>query len=460
MKTENNSAEGRIRKKTVYAYALGDFCFTFFIMFIGYYLMFFLTDVIKFPTTAAATVYTLVQFFETAGILVGGMVIDRVKLKGGRFRPWLLIGGAWCGISLVFLFTKYNLPENIYLFVFPLLYLLTYWGYNFMWVAFRSLPGKISRSQQDVMALAVGSQHGAVAASLLFSLIGVKLLYGFENIAVGFTVSSAVYGAIILVCMCVVFYIAKPYDYDSTNQMDGRLIKKVPFRENIKCFSGPMLPYFLSSVLRSAVSVAIPALMVYYFNYVLKEEGGMALYLSTTSIVQIAAAMILKPLSEKMSKIAIYRMSAVLSCLSTLLAFFFGNTVAAFVFFMALNNFWIVIGGGMNYAFITDIADYNEFVCGLHTRGFTVSISGTANTVASLIGGCIASFSLALIGYDASAAAVSASLAWNIRLIVTIGASIMTAVSLIPFLFYRLDDRKMREVYKMKNTGNQTEEKT
>jgi len=459
MKTEKNGAEGGIRQKTVYAYALGDFCFTFFIMFIGYYLMYYLTDVIKFPTTAAAAVYTLVQFFETAGILVGGIVIDRVRLKGGKFRPWLLIGGAWCGISLVFLFTKYDLPENIYLFVFPLLYLLTYWGYNFMWVAFRSLPGKISHTQQDVMALAVGSQHGAVAASLLFSLIGVRLLYGFENIAAGFTISSVVYGAIILICMGVVFYIAKPYDYDNTMRQNDQPIEKVPLRENLKCLSGPMLPFFLSSVLRSSVSVAIPALMVYYFNYVLKAENGMALYLSTTSIVQIAAAMVLKPLSEKMSKTTIYRLSGVLSCLSTLLAFFFGNTVAAFVFFMALNNFWIVIGGGMNYAFITDIADYNEFVRGLHTRGFTVSISGTANTVASLVGGCIASFSLALIGYDASAAAASVSLAWNIRLIVTIGASTMTLVSLLPFLFYQLNDQKMREVYELKNAGNQSENK-
>lgn len=457
MKSEQSASERRIRPATVFAYSLGDFCFTFFIMFIGYYLMYYLTDVIKFPTAAAAAVYTLVQFFETAGILVGGIVIDRVKLKGGRFRPWLLIGGAWCGIMLVFLFTKYNLPERIYLILFPLLYLLTYWGYNFMWVAFRSLPGKISRTQQDVMALAVGSQHGAVAASLIFSLIGVRLLYGFETVATGYTVSSAVYGAIILACMCVVFCVAKPYDHDSTRQRDGQLIKKVPFRENIKCFSGPMLPYFLSSVFRSSVSVAIPALMVYYFNYVLKAENGMALYLSTTSVVQIAAAMVLKPLSEKFSKITIYRMTAALSCCSTLLAFFFGDTVTAFVFFMALNNFWLVIGGGMNYAFITDIADYNEYVRGLQTRGFTVSISGTANTVASLIGGCIASFSLAFIGYDASAAEVSVSLAWNIRLIVTVGASVMTAISLIPFLFYRLNDKKMSEVYKIKHAADETE---
>ncbi len=451
MKKATENMQDKISLKTVYTYALGDFCFTFFIMYIGYYLMYYLTDVLMFPATVAATIYTLVQTFETMGVLVGGVVIDRLKLKGGKYRPWLLIGGIWCGSMLVLLFTKYNLPQNIYLFVFPILYLITYWGYNFMWVAFRSLPGKISRSQQDVMSLAVGSQHGAVAASLVYSAIGVNLLYGFKNITTGYTLSSVVYGSIIILCMILVFRMAKPYDNDSTAAQERKAIEKVPISENLKCITGPMLPYFISSVMRSSVSVAIPALMVYYFNYVLKAESGMAIYLSTTSVVQIVAAVILKPLSMKFSKTFLFRATAILSCLSTLLAFIFGNSVLPFVFLMALNNFWMVIGSGMSYAFITDIADYNEYVRGLRTRGFTVSLSGTANTLASLIGGGIASFSLAFIGYDVAIAAESAALSMGIRLIVTIGASVMTAASLIPFCFYNLNDKKMAQVYEQKN---------
>lgn len=448
---KDTEMQSRLSNKTVYTYALGDFSFTFFIMFIGYYLMYYLTDVLLFPAAIAATIYTVVQTFETAGVLVGGVVIDRVKIKGGKFRPWLLVGGIWCGIMLVFLFTKYNIPQKVYLNLFPVLYLLAYWGYNFMWVAFRSLPGKICHDQKDVMRLAVGSQHGAVAASLIYSIIGVNLLYGFQNITTGYTVSSIVYGSIIILCMIMVFRMARPYDSITSSTTERNADEKVLLRENLKCFTGPMLPYFTSSVLRSSVSVAIPALMVYYFNYVLKNEGGMAIYLSTTSVIQVIAALVLKPLSVKFSKTFLFRATAVMSCLSTLLAFVFGNSLYPFIFFMALNNFWTVVGGSTSYAFITDIADYNEYVRGLRTRGFTVSLSGTANTLASLIGGGIASFSLVFIGYDASIASESAALAMGIRLIVTIGASVMTLVSLIPFLFYKLNDQKMKEVYLIKN---------
>ncbi len=92
--TEKNG----LASKTVYTYALGDFCFTFFILFVGYYLMFFLTDVIKFPTKLAASIYSLVQVFETAGIIIGGIVIERARIKGGKYRPWLLMGGCVCAV--------------------------------------------------------------------------------------------------------------------------------------------------------------------------------------------------------------------------------------------------------------------------------------------------------------------------------------------------------------------------
>ena len=453
MHAESNNE--KLGYRTAYTYALGDFCFTFFIMFIGYYLMYYLTDVVRFPTATAAAIYTLVQIFETMGILVGGVVIDRVRLRGGRYRPWLLIGGIWCGISLVILFTKYDIPLGVYRILFPALYLITYWGYNFMWVSFRSLAGKISRNREDVMRLSVASQHGAVAASLVYSLIGATLLYGFSKITTGYTVSSAIYGAVIILCMTMVYWRFKPYDHDQEEACGRVALQSVKLKDYLKCFSGPMLPYFLSCVLRNSVSVAIPALMVYYFHYVLHSENGVALYLSTTSVVQVLAALLLKPIARKFSKTSIFRFTALFSALCTVCAYFFGGSEMRFILFMALNNFCLVIGGGINNAFITDIADYNEYVQGLNTRSFSVSISGTSNTLASLIGGGIASFSLAFIGYDADVVAVSESVTQGIRVLVTLGPAVLTVLSLVPFLFYKLDDRKMSEIYMRKRAQEQ-----
>ncbi len=447
-----------LKPSLVYSYALGDFCFTFFIMFIGYYLMYYLTDVIKFDTTTAAYVYTTVQIFETIGVIIGGFIQDRVRFKGGRFRPWASFGSLWCAVMLVVLFTKYNIPLDKYTWVFMLLYMIAYWGYNFMWVAFRALPGMISRNQNDVMALAIASQQMAVAAALVYSAVGSKILYGFKKIETGFTVSALVYGCIIILCMFVVTRVTKPYDNDETTAYNDKVHEKASIKDTLKCFTGPMVPFFIANVLRNSVSVAIPALMVYYFKYVLGNSEGVSIYQGALAILQVAAVLLIKPLSRKLSKIFIYIATAVFSAVSLVLAFFLGKELIPFVVLMGLNNFFLVIAGSITNAFITDIADYNEYVRGMGTRGFTVSLSGTANTCASLIGGAIASFSLVLIGYDATVETVSDGLALKIRLIVTLGTALMTGLSIVPFLFYKLNDKKMKEVYELKDKALQVQE--
>lgn len=442
--TEKNG----LASKTVYTYALGDFCFTFFILFVGYYLMFFLTDVIKFPTKLAASIYSLVQVFETAGIIIGGIVIERARIKGGKYRPWLLMGGCVCAVFTTLFFTKLNISMKLYAFVFPLLYLIAYWGYNFMWVAFRALPGKMCRNQNDVMSVTVAGQQGAVAASLIFGGVGVKLLYGFESIEIGYIVSNVVYGVLIVVCMAAVFKVSKPFD-DGKSISDGNA-KKVSLKDDAKCFTGPIVPYFISSVLRNSSSVAVPALMVYYFNYVLDSPAGMSTYLSVVSVLQVAAVLLLKPITKYMSKTAVYKLTGIISVVSMTVAYFIGDNTDTFIFLMSLNNFCMVLSGGMANAFITDIADYNEYVRGINCRSFTVSLSGAANTVASLVGGAVCSFGLAFIGYDSAAALQSAEVAGKIRFIVTVGTAALVLISLVPFMFYKLTDKKMDEVYELK----------
>lgn len=49
MSEQKQKAPSGLKAGLIYTYGLGDFSFTFFILFIGYYLMYYLTDVIVFP---------------------------------------------------------------------------------------------------------------------------------------------------------------------------------------------------------------------------------------------------------------------------------------------------------------------------------------------------------------------------------------------------------------------------
>ena len=74
-----------------YGYGLGEFGFTFFLVFIAYHLLYFITDVLQWPAVAAATVYTVIQWFESSTNILMGIFVEKVNVKWGKYRPWMLV---------------------------------------------------------------------------------------------------------------------------------------------------------------------------------------------------------------------------------------------------------------------------------------------------------------------------------------------------------------------------------
>lgn len=446
MDTKNNKT--KLSNIQIYTYGMGEFGFTFFLLFVGYYLMFFLTDVLMLPPIIVATLYTLVQWFETITVVASGVIMDRITFKNGRFRPWLIYGGGTCFIGMILFFTHFPVPTNYYIVLFPLFYLISYWGYNFMWVAYRALNGIIGQTPEETVSLTVtGSQMGTVA-SLVFSLISVKLLYGFSSPDIGFTVSSVVYGLIMFVCLLLVYKLAKPYDKCTTSVSNIKK-EKITIKETLSGLKGPMLPYFISSTLRSSVTSVVNALMVYHFNYNLNNPNLMSIYMTSVTIGQLIGVFFVKILSNKFGKKKMYIFSSIASSAVLVCAYFVSMKPYLFIGCMALNNFCAIFGGSLMPAFMNDIADYDEYVLGLRTRAFTYSIGATAIRLASIIGGAVASFGLALIGYSGSEELSSSVLQAIVKLMTLFPAALML-LCIIPMLFYKLDETQISEISKKK----------
>ena len=85
---------------TVYKYGMGEFGFTFFNSLVAYYLLYYMTDIALIPMAVAGVLYSALQWVEALTSIGAGVLIDNTRLKGGRYRPWLLIGSIVCGTAL------------------------------------------------------------------------------------------------------------------------------------------------------------------------------------------------------------------------------------------------------------------------------------------------------------------------------------------------------------------------
>lgn len=455
MKTEKPTHSSR--RLFYYSYGMGEFGFTFFLFFIAYHLMFFMTDVLCMPTGIAAVTYTTIQWFEGFTMMMAGVIIDRFDIKWGRYRPWMLGGAAVCGICTVLFFLDPRLSMAGNVLYFGLFYFLAYAGYNLMWVSYRSVVGHLSMSAQDNVSLTTCSAQMGSLAGILFSFFGSRLLYSFMDLKTGYLICAGLCGILMFGGMLISSTACKRYDNAHT-QLAHAQQERLTFRQILRSINKPMAILFVAIAFRESISTLLPSLLAYYFTYVMGDAGILSNYMLVVSFSTLVGQFFAERAARHFGKQRMYVVSCIVSVVVILSINLVGTNVLAFMVLIAINSIFNIFSGTMIPALMNEIADYNTYKSDLHTRSFVISLGGGAIRMASIIGGAMASFGLSFLGYS-SGMAVTESFCHNLTLLMTCGSALCIGIAGIVFLFYPLNSRVMDEVYAMKEaeTLEQTE---
>lgn len=438
----------------MYGYGLGEFGFTFFLFFIAYHLMYFMTDILCMPGTVAALVYTVIQWFEAVTMVGAGVLVDRASLKAGKYRPWMVIGAVMCMAFTVLFFTDFQLSVAGDVLIFGLFYFLSYTGYNLMWVAYRSMIGPLSRTPQDNVSLTTASSQLGSAAGLLFSFFGVAILYGFHDMRTGYLISALLYGGLMVIGMVISAFVTRRFDNKKTQAAHPER-KKVSLKEMIRSINKPTIVFFLAVTFRESMSTLLPTLLTYYFLYVVGDSGWLSVYLTVINLSSLFGYFFAQAFANRFGKKNMFIISSFLSVCCILSVNLIGSNMILFMILMGLNAFCNIFSGTMIPAFMNEIADYNEYTQGIHARGFVMSLGGTAIRCAAVLGGALSSFGLVMIGYQPDMAVTPVFCSQLTRLM-TFGAAAGLVISAVIFMFYSLDANTMARVYVEKAKEQET----
>ena len=438
--------------KTIYAYGLGEFGFNFFNLLVAYYLLIFLTDIQKFPVAQSAVIYSTVQWFEAIAALYCGIIIDRVHMKGGKYWHWLIIGSTICAISTIIFFTKFNVGKDLSIVIFMIFYLIAYFGYDFMWVAYRSLLGVIGRDSVGTVSLSVGASQFGTIAGIIFSYVGVKLFNAFSDAATGYTISAAVYGVIMVISMLIVARTAKPYEENENFSAKQEEHSKIFLREILKSLSGPIIPFIVAQILRNASTTLLFTLIIYYFKYFIGNDAMMSSFILLYTIFQFIGFFALRFCVKWFDKLVIYNFSTLIASVLIVMIFLFGNSIWAFMVLMSIYSFVFSFGAALYMPFISDIADYNEVNNNIRGRAFSYSIGSACLRLSSVLGAVIASFGLSLLDYNQSLSVQPQNVVNGLSALTFLGPALLIALSIPPMLFYKLNEKRMKDIYKQKES--------
>jgi Na+/melibiose symporter-like transporter len=426
----------------------GMFTYGFQLMITGYYLMYFMTDVAGFDTTLAASLYSAIQVIKLVTMMFSGVIVDSVSFKTGKYRTWYLIASIILGVFLPLSFAYWNISTSTYVVLFMICYTVQTIGYNVGWTAMRSIIGKMSQNNADVVSLNTAAQVGGTFAATVYGFIGTPILTislwaGTKQAYCG---ASCIYGALIIIGAIYLYNLCGKYEKAHTGAAEVAAPKKerVPFVKMLSALKGPMIPFFVSYSFNAAQSGFFNTLLVYYSTYVLMNPSAAALSVSCNSICGVVGQLCTPFLSKYVSKKNQHLWGMVLCAIGYVCLAMFGSTAASFIIIRALITLASAPSGVVQSAICNDIGDNFEMKGEEAPRAFLQGLTGSTTRLGYTLSSFIASFSLAAIGYVAGMTFTDAMIT-KMVILIAVGPAIVCAIAAVSMIFYHVDEKVIAE---------------
>ncbi len=453
------SQKTTLKQWVILAYGVStQFLNTFLLMFLAYYMLFYLTNVWGVPALAAAGIYGAAMWLKTGTMVVAGAVVDSTSLKWGKYRSWAYIGAVLCLIGTTLTFTKFGIANQVVTAVlFLVVYTLSTYGYNSLWVAQRAMLGKMSKNKNDTIALTSSAQMFSSLGGIIYGLVGAKILTMWGNEQLGYTYTAMLYSLIIVIGSVIFAAITKKYDPPVQNTSAAAEEKKgkkerIGMIYMLKNLKGPMVPYFIAMTLGNAQLGFFFALLAYYTKFVLKDPAAFGLSITLSSVFAVVGAYAAQPLCKKYSKKAVWLFVMVITGILYGLVSFIGKTSVPFLILRSAIGFAGSFIGVLLPAMANDIADNTEMKGEKGARAFVQAMAGTTVKFGSVVSAMAASFGLAFIGYNKGVELTPKMLS-GITNLMAFGPALVCLLSALVFVFYNVDESALDAFRSAKNNN-------
>jgi len=445
------------RKKTIYSgaafrYGITNGFSTLLTTVASTYWALFLTSAVGIETAIMATILTISSTVDLISIPVCGVVLQKTKFKkGGKFRPWLIIGGIGAALLRWLSFTDIGLTGAGQAVWFAGTYILTYLFFNLAYSAFTGLLPVMAKTPEDRVSFSSARVMCNSVGKFLFSLTSVALInfFGKSSEAAGYSLFALLITVLVIIGFGQLFLGTKEYDVIETVVVKGGKSKdqySASFWEMIKyTISKPFLLYLLGSACKGTTYFIIVGLASYYYKYVIGNMNMLTVYLTASTFLMIGGSF-LTPFISKLFKgsrntfvigVLIYGL-----CLGS--AFFFGKTGTSFTIIMCLAYIGYSFAHAAEVAVYSFVVDYTKWKSGKDLKPFMMTLFSLTPKIGTTIGSAVLGFGLVAVGFDKTN--VTAEAANGIKVLFSALPSVIAIIGAAAMLLCPLSSKKIEEM--------------
>jgi glycoside/pentoside/hexuronide:cation symporter, GPH family len=425
-----------IREKI--GYSLGDTASHFVWDMVGFWLLFFYTDVYGISAAAAGTIMLVARFWDMAIDPVIGVVSDRTNTRWGKFRPYILFGAIPYAVLAILTFTTPHLGEVgkiIYAGATYVLLMTAYAAINLPYSALGAVmtDDTYERAGLNTYRFIAGFTGQFIVTGLALTLAE---FFGGGDKAQGFQYTVFLFAGLSLVFFFITFKTTKERVQPPKAQKDS-------LKEDIRnLFSNKAWVILALVGIISFIMFAMQnAAIAYYFKYYLGKENNVQLFNVIGTVALIVALPLSKPLAKRFGNRNVFIGSSLISGVFFILIYVAGVTDLTMIYvFNIIAKMAYAPAVPLLWTMIADSADYGEWTTGRRATGLYFSAAVFAQKAGWGIGAAIAGWILAISNFVANAEQTETAIT-GIKLLVSVIPGVLYMSCALFMIFYKIDSK-------------------
>lgn len=443
----------RINSKLKTFWGTSELGFSFMATMETSFFIVFLTDIAKLPLGMIAVITGLSGIADAVSAVIAGAVIDKVNLKGGKYRPWLVICPPIVVIFFMLMFTKIGSDLSAAI-ICGIGYVISHFVWNIAWTANRAMIGVLSddASERGFLSgrIAAGASGGKILASWLVRPLAAAFIAAFITLGPvwGYTLTAAVASLSFLVCYLVHYFITKGYDTPEDNAVTSGK-KSVSLIDMFKVIgtNPQLLLLLLGDAIRLVGFYMVAAAAAFYAKIVLGEPGAVSMLLIMFNAGALVGSLFSGRFAKKLgSKKATIIGTGGMAVVFLILYFIPVNKYVAYLMlFVAQVVFGVAYG--LTSSMYAMNGTYSEYKTGKDVKGTIMACSSLAIKIAVAVRGVVLTGALAAINYSADAA-ITPEAQSGIKLVFLLIPAAFSLVSALLFMLYKIKDSEIEGMEK------------
>lgn len=402
----------KLSKGVLFSYAFSSLGTNCLWILNNYFLLFFYTDVIQIPSTAATVIFLIARVWDAINDPMMGVLCDRTKHKEGRARFWLKRMAAPAGICILLSYLCPNWATPAKVFWAGATYILQGMAQTAIGIPLNSLRVSMTGNRTERIKI---SQYMAIAGAVANFVIPAYTMpfvnmFGANGIQKGFAVLAAIVGLVYGISTFIVWKATRGYDPDTS--CTG---KNTPEISESK--SEPTGLALIGAALKNRYCVLVclayccylllsgimGSTLIYYFRYNLNNESLMKVYSATVLIGGFLAILCMRLMGKRFGNAKTCMIGGVIAFFGLVIRIVTADQmINFFVAAMVLLGFGSGIVSNMMHQCILDATTYGKLK-GTDNQSVVMSLFTFAQKFGQAVSSVLAAALLAAFDYTPGA---------------------------------------------------------